>query len=72
MFVLRFLPLDFILFVQNKMEISKILVAVIVAATLIFQTHSASLQMRVTHVIPQKTANATQRVSMNYFVRFRR
>lgn len=28
MFVLEFLPLDFILFVQNKMEISKILMAV--------------------------------------------
>ena len=53
-----------------KMEISKILMATIVAATLISQTHSASLQMRVTDVIPKKTANASQRVWMSYLVRF--
>ena len=47
---------------RMKMEISKILMATIVAATLISQTHSASLQMRVTDVIPKKTANASQRV----------
>ena len=55
-----------------KMEISKILIATIVAATLISQTHSASLQMRVTDVIPKKTANAIQRVWMSYLVRFPR
>ena len=62
-----------------KMEISKILMATIVAATLMSQTHSAllhssstpsTLQMLVTHLIPQKTANATQRVWMSYLVRF--
>ena len=55
-----------------KMEISKILMATIVAATLMSQTHSASLQVRVTDVIPQKTANAIQKVSMSYLVRFPR
>ena len=54
------------------MEISKILMATIVATTLMFQTHSASLQVRVTDVIPQKTANAIQKVSMSYLVRFPR
>ena len=62
-----------------KMEISKILMATIVAATLMSQTHSAllhssstpsTLPILVTHVIPQKTANATQRVWMSYLVRF--
>ena len=61
------------------MEISKILMATIVAATLMSQTHSAllhssstpsTLQTLVTYVIPQKTANATQRVRMSYLVRF--
>ena len=55
-----------------RMEISKILMAAIVAATLISQTQSASLKKRVTDVIPQKTANATQRVWMSYLVRFPR
>ena len=62
-----------------KMEISKILIATIVAATLISQTDSASLhskprtlQMRVTGEIPQKTANTMQRVWISYLVRFPR
>ena len=61
------------------MEISKILMATIVAATLMSQTHSAllhssstpsTLQTLVTYVIPQKTGNATQRVRMSYLFRF--
>ena len=78
----RCLYFDFYLWIlfslyRIKMEIPKILTTTIVAATLISQTHSASLhskprtlQMRVTDVIPQKTANAMQKVWMSYLGEF--
>ena len=54
------------------MEISKVLIATIIVATLSSQTLSATLsstpstlQALVTYVIPEKTTNATQEVGMN-------
>ena len=54
------------------MEISKVLIATIVVATLSSQTlsvplHStpSTLQILVTYVIPQKTTNATQEVGVS-------
>ena len=54
------------------MEISKVLIATIVVATLNSQTLSvpirstpSTLQVLVTYVIPQKTINATQEVGMS-------
>ena len=54
------------------MEISKVLIATIIVATLTSQTLSAplhstpsTLQVLVTYVIPEKTTNATQEVGMN-------
>ena len=63
-----------------KMEISKILLATIVAATLIDFTNSQPSTTYKTknitnachRVIPQKTANVMQRVWMSYLVRFPR
>jgi len=54
------------------MEISKVLIATIIVATLSLQTFSAplsstpsTLQVLVAYVIPEKTTNATQEVGMN-------
>jgi len=79
MLVLRLLPLDFILFVLNKSGNFKDSYGhhrccnIDLTNWQRFTTFKIkNITMRVTDVIPQKTANAIQRVWMSYFVRFPR